>query len=63
MFGGRKLPPPSDFYPSRIMKRARVDGPDKTPSSASASGVASGQNVNVNNVHLPKISRKIRACE
>ncbi|WQF82063.1 hypothetical protein CDEST_07077 [Colletotrichum destructivum] len=44
------------------MKRARIDGPDKTPSSASASGAASGQNVNVN-VHLPKISRKIRACQ
>ncbi|KAK2016891.1 hypothetical protein LZ32DRAFT_53627 [Colletotrichum eremochloae] len=39
------------------MKRARVDGPDKTPSLAS--GAASGQQ----HVHLPKISRKIRACQ
>ncbi|TKW53479.1 Transcriptional activator of proteases prtT [Colletotrichum tanaceti] len=44
------------------MKRARFDGPDKNPSSASASGTAYGHNVSPN-VHLPKISRKIRACQ
>ncbi|OLN87248.1 Transcriptional activator of proteases prtT 2 [Colletotrichum chlorophyti] len=38
------------------MKRARVEGPDKTPSSAS--GGFAGQQM-----HMPKISRKIRACQ
>nr|XP_036576456.1 fungal specific transcription factor [Colletotrichum truncatum]KAF6783194.1 fungal specific transcription factor [Colletotrichum truncatum] len=34
------------------MKRARIDGPEKTPSSGGPSG---------SQVHMPKISRKIRA--
>ncbi|KAF6817215.1 fungal specific transcription factor [Colletotrichum musicola] len=37
------------------MKRARVDAPEKTPSSSG--GGPTGQ------VHMPKISRKIRACQ
>ncbi|CAI0650523.1 unnamed protein product [Colletotrichum noveboracense] len=36
------------------MKRARIDGPDKTPSSGGQAG---------QQVHMPKISRKIRACQ
>ncbi|TDZ27780.1 Transcriptional activator of proteases prtT [Colletotrichum spinosum] len=44
------------------MKRARIDGPDKTPNAApapSAQGPAAAQA----QVHMPKISRKIRACQ